>query len=128
MLKRGIPSIEKRYAIIISSFITQPFLLPTLNFECNFKILIKVSFLSMLYTHFYLIVTQRSFIVQELLEIPEPTQYPQIAESMLMKEPFDKLWNTAVRFQERYDTWTKGPILGLNAEEVAEEVKFKKKL
>ena len=48
-----------------------------------------------------------------------------------MKEPFDKLWNTAVRFQERYDTWTKGPILGLNAEEVAEEVRvliFKSKV
>jgi len=59
---------------------------------------------------------------EELLEVPEPTQYPQIADSMLMKEPFDKLWNTAVRFQEKYDTWTKGPILGLNAEEVAEEV------
>jgi len=59
---------------------------------------------------------------EELLEIPEPTQYPQIAESVLLKEPFDKLWTTAVRFQERYDTWTKGPILGLNAEEVAEEV------
>ena len=69
--------------------------------------------------------------LQELLEVPEPTQYPQIAESMLMKEPFDKLWNTAVRFQERYDTWTKGPILGLNAEEVAEEVRvliFKSKV
>ena len=63
-------------------------------------------------------------LFQELLEVPEPTQYPQIAESLLMKEPFDKLWNTAVRFQERYDTWTKGPILGLNAEEVAEEVQI----
>ena len=41
-----------------------------------------------------------------------------------MKEPFDKLWNTAVRFQEKYDAWTKGPILGLNAEEVAEEVRY----
>ena len=59
---------------------------------------------------------------QELLEIPEPTQYPQIVQSLTLKEPFDNLWNTAVRFQERYDTWTKGPILGLDAEEVAEEV------
>jgi hypothetical protein len=76
------------------------------------NLLCKISFCSL-----------KSLLVQELLEVPEPTQYPQIADSMLMKEPFDKLWNTAVRFQEKYDTWTKGPILGLNAEEVAEEVR-----
>ena len=66
----------------------------------------------------------RDSLFQELLEIPEPTQYPQIAQSVSLKEPFDNLWNTAVRFQERYDTWTKGPILGLDAEEVAEEVSY----
>ena len=56
------------------------------------------------------------------MEIPEPAEYPQIAESLALKEPFDKLWTTAVQFQDYYDTWTKGPVLGLDAEVVAEEV------
>ena len=50
------------------------------------------------------------------------TQYPQIQEFAIQKEPFDKLWSTAVHFHSQYDKWMNGPLLNVNAETVEEEV------
>ena len=50
------------------------------------------------------------------------TQYPQIQDFIVQKEPFDKLWTTAVHFHAQYDKWMNGPLLNVNAEVVEEEV------
>lgn len=50
------------------------------------------------------------------------TQYPQIQDFIVQKEPFDKLWTTAVHFHVQYDKWMNGPLLNVNAEVVEEEV------
>lgn len=48
--------------------------------------------------------------------------YPQIQELLAKKEPFDKLWKTAVEFQTKHDQWMNGPLLNVNAEIVEDEV------
>lgn len=50
------------------------------------------------------------------------TPYPQIQDFIVQKEPFDKLWSTAVHFHAQYDKWMNGPLLNVNAETVEEEV------
>nr|XP_039250666.1 dynein heavy chain 3, axonemal-like [Styela clava] len=57
-----------------------------------------------------------------LLSTGQVTQYPQIQELLSRKEPFDKLWRTAVDFYSKYDQWMNGPLLKVNAEIVEEEV------
>ena len=39
-----------------------------------------------------------------------------------LKDPFDKLWFTFYNFQAKENQWLKGPFLGLNSEEISEEV------
>lgn len=36
------------------------------------------------------------------------TQYSQIQMTMASKEPFDRLWKTALTFNNRYDEWMNG--------------------
>jgi len=43
---------------------------------------------------------------------------------MTAREPYEKLWSTAVTFQKYYDKWMNGPILEVNAEVVEEEVSY----
>ncbi|XP_052779096.1 dynein axonemal heavy chain 3-like isoform X2 [Mya arenaria] len=59
---------------------------------------------------------------ENLLGIETITPYPQIQEFIVQKEPFDKLWNTAVHFHTQYDNWIDGPLLNVNAEVVEEEI------
>ncbi|KAL4226016.1 hypothetical protein ACF0H5_014003 [Mactra antiquata] len=59
---------------------------------------------------------------EEMLGIEQLTPYPQIQEFLIQKEPFDKLWSTAVNFHQQYDKWMNGPLLNVNAEIVEEEV------
>ena len=59
---------------------------------------------------------------EQLLGIEQLTPYPQIQEFLVQKEPFDKLWTTAVHFHKQYDNWIDGPLLNVNAEVVEEEV------
>ena len=57
-----------------------------------------------------------------MLGTGDPTQYIQIQEMMAAKEPYEKLWQGAVKFHRYYDKWMNGPLLEVNAEEVEEEV------
>ena len=57
-----------------------------------------------------------------LLGYERQTEYEKLIKLQLMKEPFDKLWHTAVTFHTEHDKWMNGPILEVNAEVVEEEV------
>ena len=52
----------------------------------------------------------------------ESTPFPQIQMAIRLKEPYDKLWETAVDFHEKHDVWMNGPFLNLNAEQVEDDV------
>ncbi|KAL5473898.1 hypothetical protein EMCRGX_G028462 [Ephydatia muelleri] len=51
----------------------------------------------------------------------EPTPYPQIQMVTQLKEPYDRLWQTAVEFNEKHEKWMNGPFMELNAEKVEED-------
>ncbi|ESO88893.1 hypothetical protein LOTGIDRAFT_125424 [Lottia gigantea] len=57
-----------------------------------------------------------------LLGMETQTVYNDIIDLIGMKEPFDKLWSTAVTFHDQYEKWMNGPLLEVIAEEVEEEV------
>ncbi|XP_053376707.1 dynein axonemal heavy chain 3-like [Mercenaria mercenaria] len=59
---------------------------------------------------------------EQMLGVEHITQYPQIQDFIAQKEPFDKLWTTAVHFHAQYDKWMNGPLLNVNAEVVEEEI------
>lgn len=52
----------------------------------------------------------------------EISQYPMLQQIITLKDPFDKLWFTFHNFQTKESQWLKGPFMGLNAEEIVEEV------
>lgn len=58
---------------------------------------------------------------EELLEW-ELTPFPQIQMITQAKEPFDRLWKTAVKFYEKQERWMNGPFLELDAEQVEDDV------
>lgn len=59
---------------------------------------------------------------EKILGLEETTDFSIIQEIVVLKEPFDKLWDMVVRFQSFYEKWMNGPILMVNAEEVDEQV------
>ncbi|XP_075130611.1 dynein axonemal heavy chain 3-like [Leptodactylus fuscus] len=59
---------------------------------------------------------------EELLGSEQIGTYNQIAEICKLKEPYEKLWTTALHFSTCYDKWMNGPLLQVNAEEVEEAV------
>ena len=38
----------------------------------------------------------------------DPTPYPQIQATLHSKEPYDRLWNTAVSYHDKYHQWMNG--------------------
>ena len=50
------------------------------------------------------------------------TPYNQLQEILTLKEPYDRLWKSAVTFNKLFDKWMNGPILEVDAEEVEAEV------
>ncbi len=52
----------------------------------------------------------------------EVSQFPMMQQIITLKDPYDKLWTTFHNFQAKEAAWLKGNFLGLNAEEIAEEV------
>ena len=56
------------------------------------------------------------------------TQYGQIQAITTAREPYEKLWRTAVKFHKEHDNWMNGPLLKVNAEVVDEEVSRNTKL
>ncbi|XP_053321162.1 dynein axonemal heavy chain 3-like [Spea bombifrons] len=69
-------------------------------------------------------IEEKAMINQEeqLLETGQISTFNQIQEICKMKEPYEKLWTTAMHFTSFYDKWMNGPLLQVNAEEVQEEV------
>ncbi|XP_030856161.1 dynein heavy chain 3, axonemal-like [Strongylocentrotus purpuratus] len=59
---------------------------------------------------------------QKLLDVGHISPYPELDQIKEKKEPYDKLWNAAVKFHHMYDKWMNGPLLDVNAEVVEEEV------
>lgn len=49
--------------------------------------------------------------VEEGLMEWEVTQYPQIQLILASKEPFDRLWKTALNFNNKHDEWINGIFL-----------------
>ncbi|XP_041348477.1 dynein heavy chain 3, axonemal-like isoform X2 [Gigantopelta aegis] len=68
--------------------------------------------------------TEKANINKEevLLGFEKITEYEKLVRLQFMKEPFDKLWHTAVTFHTEHDKWMNGPILAVNAEDVEEGV------
>ncbi|XP_022099330.1 dynein heavy chain 3, axonemal-like isoform X3 [Acanthaster planci] len=59
---------------------------------------------------------------EKLLDIGQISPYALLDHIREMKEPFYKLWQTAVQFHQQYDNWMNGPLLEVDAELVEEEV------
>ncbi|XP_041458176.1 dynein heavy chain 3, axonemal-like isoform X7 [Lytechinus variegatus] len=59
---------------------------------------------------------------QKLLDVGHISPYPELDQIKEKKEPYDKLWNAAVKFHHMYDKWMNGPLLDVNAEVVEDEV------
>lgn len=58
---------------------------------------------------------------EKLLEF-EQSQFPQLQQMFIAKDPYDKLWKTAMAFTTKLDVWLNGPFQRLNAEEIDNEV------
>ncbi|XP_076366412.1 dynein axonemal heavy chain 3-like isoform X2 [Tachypleus tridentatus] len=52
----------------------------------------------------------------------EKTLFPVLEVIDQQKEPYDKLWNTALSFYNRYEQWYNGAFQRLNADDVREEL------
>ncbi|XP_053383461.1 dynein axonemal heavy chain 3-like [Mercenaria mercenaria] len=52
----------------------------------------------------------------------EQSFFPQLNTMFQLKEPYDKLWNTAWSFHQKHENWMNGPFTSLNAEEIENEV------
>lgn len=61
---------------------------------------------------------------EKILDIGELSDFSIMQEILNIKDPFDKLWDMAVKFYELHERWMNGPILSVNAEEVEQEVVF----
>ena len=59
---------------------------------------------------------------EKLLSVESISSFPRIQEIVEVKEPYDKLWRSVVKFTEKQDEWLKGCLVELNAEEIEEEV------
>ncbi|KAK3717325.1 hypothetical protein QZH41_011557, partial [Actinostola sp. cb2023] len=58
---------------------------------------------------------------EELLQW-QPTQFPILQSMLAYKEPYDKLWKTALSFNNKHEAWLNGPFTNINAEEVEEDI------
>ena len=73
--------------------------------------------------HFYYSLQKAGINLEEkLLDTGQISPYTLLDDIREMKEPFDKLWQTAVQFHQQYDKWMNGPLLEVDAEQVEEEV------
>ncbi|XP_071037846.1 dynein axonemal heavy chain 3 [Parasteatoda tepidariorum] len=50
------------------------------------------------------------------------TMHPSIPDMFQEKEPYEKMWNTALDFFKNYEIWYYGPFSGLNAEAIQNQV------
>ena len=59
---------------------------------------------------------------EKILDVEDSGDYSIIQEIIVLKEPFDKLWEMVLQLFESHEKWTNGSILELNAEEIEQEV------
>nr|KAG5713480.1 hypothetical protein BaRGS_025028 [Batillaria attramentaria] len=52
----------------------------------------------------------------------EQSEFPQLNQMFTLKEPYDKLWNTAWLFTQKNDSWMNGAFKELNSENIDQEV------
>ncbi|KAK6187847.1 hypothetical protein SNE40_005782 [Patella caerulea] len=52
----------------------------------------------------------------------EQSSFPDLQLMFTMKEPYEKLWNTAYTFHQKHETWMNGAFQELNAEDIETEV------
>lgn len=64
---------------------------------------------------------------EHILDTGERTEFTTIQDIIGIKDPFDKLWETAIKLYKLHEKWMNGPILEISAEEVEQEVRIKKK-
>ena len=50
---------------------------------------------------------------EELLEF-EPSQFPELQDTIAFKEPYDKLWKTALGFATKHEQWMHGEVFLLS--------------
>ncbi|XP_056593901.1 dynein axonemal heavy chain 3 isoform X3 [Triplophysa dalaica] len=58
---------------------------------------------------------------QGLLDMQQ-SDFPVIQTLMERKQPYEQLWTTVLEFHTKSDVWMNGPLLGLNAETISEEL------
>ncbi|KAG6455707.1 hypothetical protein O3G_MSEX009350 [Manduca sexta] len=63
-----------------------------------------------------------NIINEEVLLDQEQSVYFSLQTMLTGIDPFHKLWHTAYDFYEGYEKWYHGPFLGLNAEQISEDV------
>ena len=67
-------------------------------------------------TFYWISISKIFFYLQTLTEEEhlmdhDITQYPALQLIMATKEPFDRLWKTALNFNNSYDQWMNGKAL-----------------
>jgi dynein heavy chain len=50
------------------------------------------------------------------------SEFSEIQNIIVLKEPFEKLWTLALKFHEMNEIWMNGPIKNINPEQVESEV------
>lgn len=70
--------------------------------------------------HFY--QKQKINLEEKILGVETQSSFPLIQEIMDVKEPYDKLWRSVVRFNEKQEKWLNASLITLDAEDIEEEV------
>ncbi|XP_061175178.1 dynein axonemal heavy chain 3-like [Saccostrea echinata] len=58
---------------------------------------------------------------EQLLEW-EQSSFPNLQAMFALKEPYERLWNTAYQFHQKHEQWLNGPFQNLNSEEIESDV------
>ncbi|EDV27935.1 uncharacterized protein TRIADDRAFT_52992 [Trichoplax adhaerens] len=57
---------------------------------------------------------------EKLLDWP-PSAFPQLSVMFATKDPYDKLWKTALEFYTKHEIWMNGSFLELDADKITED-------
>ena len=61
------------------------------------------------------------------MDTGERSDFAVIQDIINLKDPFDKLWNIAIKLYRLHEKWMNGPMLDVNSEEVEQEVRINRK-
>ena len=54
----------------------------------------------------------------------DPSQYSLLDKMQNLVELFSALWHVALEFHEKYERWYNGPLEGLDAEDIQNQVRW----